>query len=103
VAGGAAFGVGVDLLIGDAGGVVAGTAAAQVLQHGLERASGLRRRQAAAMLEVAAEAAGRSLDELLERITADPHRLQLFAAAARAAAETALQAKIRALGQALDR
>jgi hypothetical protein len=99
--GGAAAGVGVDLLIGDAGGVIAAAAAAQVLEHGLERVSRHRRRQAEVMLQVAAEAAGRSLDDLLEGITADPTRLHLFAAAAKAAAETTLEAKIRVLGRAL--
>ena len=99
--GGAVAGAGVDLLIGDAGGVVAAAAAAPVLEHGLEWVSGLRRRQAEVILQVAAEAAGRSLDDLLERITSDPRRLQLFAAATKAAAETTLEAKIRVLGRAL--
>lgn len=100
-AGGAALGAGVELLIGDAGAVVAATAAAQVLQHGLERLAGLRRRQAEAMLEFTAEVAGWSLDELLERITTDHHRLQLFGAAVRAVTETALEAKIQVVGRAL--
>jgi hypothetical protein len=99
--GGAAAGVAMNLLIGDAGGAIAAAAAAQVLEHGLERVSGLRRRQAEVMLQVAAEASDRSLDGLFERITDDPRRLQLFAAAAKAAAETTLEAKIRLLGRAL--
>jgi hypothetical protein len=82
-------------------GMIGAAAAAQVLEHGLERVSGLRRRQAEVMLQMAAEATERSLDDLLERITADPKRLQLFAAAAKAAAETTLEAKIRVLGRAL--
>jgi hypothetical protein len=101
VTGGAAIGVGVDLLFGGVGGVVVGAATGQALTHLLERASGLRRRQAEAMLEAAVEAARLSFDELLGRIGDDPARLQLFAAAATAAAETALQAKLRALGRVL--
>jgi hypothetical protein len=99
--GSAAAGVAVDLLVGGAGGVVAGAAAGRALEQLLGRAVGLRRRQAAAMLDAVAAAAARSLEELFEQISDDPRRLQLFVAAMRAAVETALPAKLRALGRAL--
>jgi hypothetical protein len=98
---GAAAGVAADLLVDGAGGVVVGAAAGQALNQVIERAAGVRRRQAEAMLQVAAETTRQTFDELLERITADPHRLQLAAAAVKAAYDTALQAKISALGRAL--
>jgi hypothetical protein len=63
--------------------------------------AGVRHRQAVVMVEAAIEAADRSVEEFLERITDDSQRLQLFGAAATAAAATAHRAKIRAIGRAL--
>jgi hypothetical protein len=67
----------------------------------IERVSGLRGRQVVAMWEIAVQAAEQTHDELLASVTADPHRRQLFAAAVRAAADTALQAKLNAIGRRL--
>jgi hypothetical protein len=53
------------------------------------------------MCELAAQAAGKSVDELLEQVTADPDRAQLFSAAVRAAGNTALDSKLTVLGRLL--
>jgi hypothetical protein len=98
---GAAVGWGASVLTDPAGGVVVSAAAAQAVKMAVERVSGHRGRQITAMWEVAVQAAGQTHDELLARVIADPHRRQLFAAAVQAAADTALQAKLDAIGRRL--
>jgi hypothetical protein len=97
----AALGWGAGLLTDPASGVVVSAVAAHATKTAIERVSGLRGRQVAAMWEIAVQAAEQTHDELLARVTADPHRRQLFAAAVRAAADTALQAKLDAVGRRL--
>jgi DNA-binding transcriptional ArsR family regulator len=84
-----------------AGGAMVGAAAITPMKAGLERLFGIRGRQITAMCEFAAQAAHQSVDELLEQVTADPHRAQLFAAAVRAAGNTALESKLKVLGRLL--
>jgi hypothetical protein len=98
---GAALGWGAGLLTDPAGGVVVSAVAAHATKTAIDRVSGFRGRQVAAMWEIAVQAAGQTHDELLARVTADGHRRQLFAAAVRAAADTALQAKLEAIGRRL--
>ena len=98
---GAAAGYTTSLLTDPAGGLIVGAAATEAAKMAIERVSGLRGRQVVAMWEVAAQAAEQTHDELLASVTADPHRRQLFAAAVRAAADTALQAKLDAIGRRL--
>jgi hypothetical protein len=87
--------------LGPAGGVIIAAATAETLRHLATQAIGLRDYQASRALEIAAHQANVELDELRRRLTADPRRLQLTAAALSAAAATALDAKIRVLGRAL--
>jgi hypothetical protein len=96
--GGAALGFGTALVTDPAGGVVITSAATEAIRSGLRQVTGSRGRQVARMWDIAVQAAEQSHDQLLERVTADPHRRQLFWAAARAAADTALEAKLRAVG-----
>jgi hypothetical protein len=98
---GAAVGWGASLLTDPAAGVVVSAVAAHATKTAIDRVSGFRGRQVAAMWEIAVQAAEQTHDELLARVTADPHRRQLFAAAVRAAADTALQAKLDAIGRRL--
>jgi hypothetical protein len=98
---GAAAGYATSLLTDPAGGLIVGAAATEAVKMAIERVSGLRGRQVVAMWEVAVQAAEQTHDELLASVTADPHRRQLFAAAVRAAADTALQAKLDAIGRRL--
>ena len=99
--GAAALGVGTAVLTNPAGGVMVSAAAVPAIKAALDRVFGLRGRQVAAMCELAAQAAEESLDELLERVTADRHRAQLLSAAVRAAANTALESKLKVLGRLL--
>jgi hypothetical protein len=87
--------------VGPAGAVAIGAATAETLRYLAERAIGLRDYQAGRTLEIAANDTGLPLDELRRRLTADPKRVQLTAAALTAAANTALETKIRTLGRAL--
>jgi hypothetical protein len=98
---GAAAGWATGLLTDPAGGLIVGAAATEAAKTTMERVSGFRGRQVVAMWEIAVKAAEQTHDELLTRVTADPHRRQLFAAAVRAAADTALQAKLDAIGRRL--
>lgn len=82
-------------------GAVVGAAAGEVAAYVAHEALPRRRQRAATAAEVAAAKTGLTPGELLERIRADERLLELAAAVIAAAAETALQAKIRALGQAL--
>jgi hypothetical protein len=101
-ASGAAAGALAGYALGGPGGVVVGASAGEALQYLASRALGLRRRQAEEVLEIAARESARTVDDLLACLTANPSRLQLAAAAVvTAAAETALHAKVRALGRAL--
>jgi hypothetical protein len=99
--GSAVLGVAAGLVTDSAGGLVIGAAVNQPLRSGLERVAGLRGRQAALMYEVACQAANESHDQLLARVIADPHRQQLLWTAVRASADTALEAKLRAVGRRL--
>jgi|SRR5215216_3069684 len=99
--GAAALGVGTAILTDPMGGLMVNAAAAPVIKATLERIFGLRGRQVAAMWEIAVRAAGQTHQELLEQVTADPHRAQLFSAAVRAATDTALESKLEVLGQLL--
>jgi hypothetical protein len=99
--GAAALGVGTAILTDPAGGAIVGAATAPAIKATLDRVFGLRGRQVAAMVEIAVRAAGQTHDELLERVTTDRHRAQLFSAAVRAAANTALESKLTVLGQLL--
>jgi DNA-binding MarR family transcriptional regulator len=99
--GAAALGVGTAILTNPAGGAIVSAAAAPTIKAALDRVLGLRGRQVAAMVDIAVRAAGQTHDELLQRVTADPHRAQLFAAAVRAAANTALESKLKVLGRLL--
>jgi hypothetical protein len=98
---GAATGWTTSLLTDPAGGVIVGAAVTEAAKLAIERVSGLRGRQVVAMWEVAVQAAEQTHEELLASVTANPHRCQLFAAAVRAAADTALQAKLDAIGRRL--
>jgi hypothetical protein len=99
--GAAALGVGIASVTDPAGGAIIGAAATPVLKAALTRVLGLRGRQVALMCDIAAQTAGKTLNELLEQVTTDPHRAQLFSTAARAAANTALESKLRVLGRLL--
>jgi hypothetical protein len=99
--GAAALGIGTSILTDPAGGAIVGAAAAPSIKATLDRIFGLRGRQVAAMVEIAVRASGQTYDELLERVANDPHRAQLFSAAVRAAANTALESKLTVLGQLL--
>jgi hypothetical protein len=99
--GAAATGLGASLLVGPRSGAMAAAVAGPLLDQLVDLVAGVRHRQAVAMVQAAVEAADRSVEEFLERITNDPQRLQLFSAAATAAAATAHWAKIQAIGRAL--
>lgn len=90
-------------MIGGPPGALVGAGAGVVVQHVTNRAMSRRFQRAAEVVEIAADEAGLTPEELLERIRADERLLELAAAVIAAAAETVLQAKIRALGQALAR
>lgn len=96
--GAAALGVGTAILTNPVGGLMVAATTVPVIKAALERVFGLRGRQVAATWEIAVRAAGQTHEQLLERVTTDPHRAQLFAAAVRAAANTALESKLRVLG-----
>jgi hypothetical protein len=98
---GAVTGWTVGVLTDPAGGLIVGAAATEAARTAMDWISGDRGRQVVAMWEITAQAAEQTHDELLARVTADPHRRQLFAAAVRAAADTALQAKLDAIGHRL--
>jgi hypothetical protein len=99
--GAAVLGLGTGIMVDPVGGVVVGAAAGPLLKATFERVFGFRSRQIVRMLGFAEQAAGRKLEELLKQVTADPDRAQLFSAAARAATNTALESKLRVLGQLL--
>jgi hypothetical protein len=102
-AGGAVGGVLVGVVLGGPAGAFVGATAGAVLEHVTREA--LRRRwdRGEQAVEIAAATANLTPEELLERILADENLLELAAAVIAAAAETALDAKVRALGQALAR
>jgi hypothetical protein len=101
--GGAVGGALVGVAFGGVPGAVIGAAAGEVAAYVAHEALAHRRQRAATAVEVAATEADLTPEELLERIRADERLLELAATVIAAAAETALQAKIRALGQALAR
>jgi hypothetical protein len=76
--GSAVLGLGAATVTDSAGGVVIGAALNQPLKFGLDWLSGLRGRQIALMWDIAVQASEQSHEELLEWVTADPHRAQLF-------------------------
>jgi hypothetical protein len=98
---GAVVGWGAGLLTDPVAGVVVTPAATEAVKAVLTRFSGLGPRRVAVMWQVAVEASKQSHENLLERVTTDPHRAQLFLSAGRAAASTALESKLRVLGRLL--
>jgi hypothetical protein len=98
---GGLVGLGAATRLGPAGGVVIAAATAETLRYLATHAIGLRDSQAGRTLELAARQANLGLEELQRRLAGSPHRLQLTAAALAAAANTTLEAKLRALGRAL--
>jgi len=91
----------VGLAIGGPAGAVVGAATEPALEQLVSAALALRRRRGERAYEVAADEAGMSPDELLRSILGDERLLDLAVAVVTAAAETALDAKINALGRAL--
>jgi hypothetical protein len=90
------------MVAGPGGALIAGSAAA-VVQHVVREEMNRRFQRAANVVQIAATEAQMTPEELFERVRADDRLLELAASVIAAAAETALQAKIRALGQALAR
>ena len=101
--GGAVGGALAGVAIGGAPGAVVGAAAGAVVEHVVSEALARRRQRAAQAIQIAAGEAGLTADELLERFRTDERLHELAASVIAAAAETILQAKIRALGKALAR
>jgi hypothetical protein len=100
-AGGSVSGALIGLAVGGPAGAVAGAVAEPAVEQLVKEALALRRRRAERVYELAAVEAGISPEELLQRILGDERLLGLAAAVVAAASETALDAKIRALGRAL--
>jgi hypothetical protein len=98
---GAVVGWGAGLLTDPVAGVVVTPAATEAVKAVLTRFSGLGTRRVAAMWQLAVEASEQSHEDLLKRVTTDPHRAQLFLSASQAAASTALETKLRVLGRLL--
>jgi hypothetical protein len=84
-------------------GALTGAASGAVLDHVVKEALGRRRKRGTRALDIAAAEAHLTPEQLLQRILADERLLELAATVIAAAAETTLNAKIRALGQALAR
>jgi hypothetical protein len=104
VAAGGAGSAAAGLWLGPEASLLAGPLAAEAMEAALERTRTLRQRNASLMLEEAARIAATSdvsAVDLLEGLTSDPARMQLFAAALDAAARAIADAKLRMLGQAL--
>jgi hypothetical protein len=101
--GGAVGGALVGVAVGGPPGVVVGAVAGAVVEHVAREALARRRQRAAEAIEIAADETGLSAVELLERFWADDRLHELAAAVIAAAAETDLQARIRAAGKALGR
>jgi hypothetical protein len=89
------------LAIAGPGGAVLGAAVGSVVQHVVDTALFRRWERAGQAIEVAASEANLSPDALLRRLLEDERLLDLAATVVAAASETALKAKIRALGKAL--
>jgi hypothetical protein len=102
-AGGAVGGALAGLLIGGPPGAVVGAATGAVLEHVTREALRRRWERGEQAVEIAAAEANLTPEELLQRILADKRLLELAATVIAAAAETTLDAQIRALGQALAR
>jgi AcrR family transcriptional regulator len=90
------------LLAGPPGALV-GAGAGVMVQRVVNAAMARRFQRAVTAVEVAADEAGLSVEALYERLREKERLHELAAAVIAAAAETMLQAKIRALGQALAR
>jgi hypothetical protein len=90
------------VIAGPPGALVGGTAAA-VVQLVTKEAMARRFGRASEAVEVAADEAGLTAEELLRQILADENLLELAARVVAAAAETTSHAKIRAVGKALGR
>jgi hypothetical protein len=71
------------------------------LDAGIERVRQFRRAACGFTIQIAAESVAMSPEDLVERLTATPAKVQLLACALEAASETAWQSKMRVLGRAL--
>jgi hypothetical protein len=91
----------VGLAVGGPAGALAGAVAEPALEQLAREALALRRRRGERAYELATAEAGMSPEELLQRILADQRLMDLAVLAVTAASETALDAKIQALGRAL--
>jgi hypothetical protein len=100
---GAVGGALVGVAVAGPAGALAGAASGAVLDHVVKEALGRRRARGTRALDIAAAEAHLTPEQLLQRILADERLLELAATVVAAAAETTLNAKIRALGQALAR
>lgn len=100
---GAVGGALVGVAVAGTTGALAGAASGAVLDHVVKEALGRRRARGTRALDIAATEAHLTPEQLLQRILADERLLELAATVIAAAAETTLNAKIRALGQALAR
>jgi hypothetical protein len=100
---GAVSGALVGLLIGGPPGALLGAGAGAVVQHVTKEAMARRFGRATEAVEIAANEAGLTAEELLQQILADESLLELAARVVAAAAETTSHAKIRAVGKALGR
>lgn len=100
VAASASFGAISSVVIGPGGGALVGGAAAAVSTV-VSAARERREARAALALAVASAVANVDLDELLNRLLADPRRTELAARALSAAAASTLETKVAALGRAL--
>jgi hypothetical protein len=101
--GGALGGTELSLAVGGSAGALAGAGTWVVVEQVLSKVWNLRSRRARQAAERAAAEAGLSAEELLRRILADERLLDLAIRVFTVAAESALQAKIRAAGKALGR
>ncbi|SRR6266536_4186710 len=91
------------LALGGPVGALVGAGAGVVVQHVVNEAMARMFRRATAAVEIAADEAQMTSEELLERIRSNERLLDLAVRVVAAAAETTLEAKVRALGQALAR
>ncbi len=91
----------VGLVMGGPAGAIAGAVAGPALEHLAKEALALRYRRGERAYEQAANEARLTPEELLGRILADEHLLDLAADVVAAASQTHLDAKIRVLGRAL--
>lgn len=80
---------------------IAAAAAEPALVAAVQHLQGLQARRHMRVVEVAAETAGVTVDELIQRLTANDQNLVLLANALSAASRTGLETKVAALGRSL--